>query len=305
MAAERISLCNCGLELSRIAWGQLHLRNNTRANDPGALAEHIELAISLGVTTIDHADIYGSYTSEALFGSALRHKPSLRDRCEIVTKCGIAIISKNRPDHLVQHYNTTREHIIRSAEQSLKHLHTDYLDLLLIHRPDPLLDPDIVAEAMTDLRLTGKVRHFGASNFSPAQFDLLQDRVPFRLVTNQVEASVLHHHCLVDGTLDHCRRHRMVPTLWSPLGEGELFTSADKNVARIRNALELVGDEVGAADIDQVALAWLLTLPSRPVVIVGTQNPDRLMRQVGAIGIHLSRQYWFTIYEAVLGEPIP
>lgn len=169
---------------------------------PQQLLTFIEQHVELGVTTADHADIYGGYACEQAFGDALRLKPALRQSLELVTKCGIATTAK--PGNPIGHYITDRDHIVQSAEQSLRHLHTDYLDLLLIHRPDPLMDADDVAEAFVALHKSGKVRHFGVSNFTPAQFQLLQSRLPFTLATNRGD--------LADSPAGHSRRHaRPVP----------------------------------------------------------------------------------------------
>ena len=183
---------------------------------PQQLLTFIEQHVELGVTTADHADIYGGYACEQAFGDALRLKPALRQSLELVTKCGIATTAK--PGNPIGHYITDRDHIVQSAEQSLRHLHTDYLDLLLIHRPDPLMDADDVAEAFVALHKSGKVRHFGVSNFTPAQFQLLQSRLPFTLATNQVEISPIHQPAILDGTLDQCQQLRIKPMAWSCLG---------------------------------------------------------------------------------------
>ncbi len=185
----------------------------------------IEQCLEMGVTTFDHADIYGGYTVEQLFGEALALAPSLREKMQLVSKCGICLTVPSRPQHRVKHYNTSASHIISSAENSLRVLGTDRLELLLIHRPDALMDADAVAEAFTHLQLMGKVQHFGVSNFSPAQFELLQSRFP--LVTNQVELHPLHLAPLHDGTLDQCQQRRIQPMIWSPLAGGRLFTATD------------------------------------------------------------------------------
>lgn len=177
----------------------------------------IEQYLELGVTTMDHADIYGQYQCETLFGEALALKPALRQQMQIVSKCGIKPAFACRPERYVNHYDTSCEHIIASVEHSLKQLNTDYLDLLLIHRPDPLMDADAVAEAFKILKQAGKVQHFGLSNFTNAQFFLLQSRLDAPLVTNQVELSPLAMSTLHDGTLDLCQQRRIRPMAWSCL----------------------------------------------------------------------------------------
>lgn len=212
----RSQLVSLGPEFSRMICGYWRLME--WGMTPEQLLVFMEQHIELGITTVDHADIYGGYQCEQAFGQALRLKPSLRDQMELVSKCGIATTAK--PEHALGHYITDCSHIVHSAEQSLTHLHTDYLDLLLIHRPDPLMDADEVAEAFIQLHKSGKVKYFGVSNFTPTQFSLLQSRLPFSLVTNQVEISPLHQPAIMDGTLDACQQLRIKPMAWSCLGGG-------------------------------------------------------------------------------------
>lgn len=298
----RIHLTDGGPILSRVVAGMMRLRE--WGMDTAALLDFIHECLDLGITTFDHADIYGSYTCEALFGRALAAEPSLRNRLELVTKCGIQLQSPNRPETRVHHYDTSREHIIASAESSLRNLRTDFLDLLLVHRPDPLMDADEVAEALMSLRASGKVRHAGVSNFMPWQFDLLQSRLDFPLVTNQIELSVLHLDPLHDGTLDQMQRLRVAPMAWSPVAGGRLFDSQIERARRVRTALESIGREMGAS-VDQVAMAWLMRHPARVLPVLGTGKIERLREAVAAEGVTLDRQQWFTIWEASAGKEVP
>lgn len=298
----KIQLTDGGPTLSRTVAGVMRLREWEMDTD--AIRAFIHQCLDLGITTFDHADIYGSYTCETLFGQALAAEPALRGRIELVTKCGIQLVSPNRPDTRVHHYDTSRDHIIASAERSLRNLRTDYLDLLLIHRPDPLMDADEVAEALTALRASGKARHVGVSNFMPWQFHLLQSRLDFPLVTNQIELSVLHLDPLHDGTLDQLQRLRVPPMIWSPIAGGRLFDGRDERSARVREALTTVGREVGAS-LDQVALAWVLRHLARPLPVLGTGKIERLRDAVAAENLILDRQQWFTIWEASAGHEVP
>lgn len=268
---------------------------------PQELLAFMEQHSELGITTVDHADIYGDYQCEAAFGEALRLKPSLREKLELVSKCGIATTAK--PEHALGHYITDRAHILASAEQSLKNLHTDYLDLLLIHRPDPLMEADEVAEAFTALHSSGKVRHFGVSNFTPAQFSLLQSRLPFMLATNQVEISPLNQTVTLDGTLDQCQQLRIRPMAWSCLGGGRLFT--EPRYQPLREELEAIAGEIGAQTLEQVVYAWILRLPSQPLPILGTGKIERMRDAWAALSLTLSRQQWFRIRKAALGYDVP
>ena len=299
---SRIQLTDTGPTFSRTVAGVMRLREWDMDTD--AVRDFIHQCLDLGITTFDHADIYGSYTCETLFGQALADEPALRSRIELVTKCGIQLVSPNRPDTRVHHYDTSHAHIIASAERSLQNLRTDYLDLLLIHRPDPLMDADEVAAALTELRAAGKTRHVGVSNFMPWQFHLLQSRLDFPLVTNQIELSVLYLAPLHDGTLDQLQRLRVPPMVWSPVAGGRLFTSGDERAARVRAALEAVGREAGAS-AEQVALAWLLRHPARVLPVMGTGKIERLREAVAAESLTLERQQWFTIWEASAGHEVP
>ncbi|WP_039058258.1 aldo/keto reductase family oxidoreductase [Enterobacter sp. Bisph1] len=296
---QRIALAPQGPEFSRFVMGYWRLMDwNMSAQQ---LVSFIESHLDLGVTTVDHADIYGGYQCEAAFGEALKLAPHLRDRMEIVSKCGIATTAK--PEHALGHYITDSDHIIRSAEQSLLNLATDNLDLLLIHRPDPLMDADEVAEAFLHLHQSGKVRHFGVSNFTPAQFALLQSRLPFTLATNQVEISPVHQPLLLDGTLDQLQQLRIRPMAWSCLGGGRLFN--DAAFQPLRDELALVAQELNAQNIEQVVYAWVMRLPSAPLPIIGSGKIERVRSALGAEQLAMTRQQWFRIRKAALGYDVP
>lgn len=268
---------------------------------PQQLVAFIEHHLSLGITTVDHADIYGDYGCEAAFGDALRLVPGLREKLQIVTKCGIA--TRAKPEHKIGHYITEASHILHSAENSLRYFNTDYLDLLLIHRPDPLMDADEIAEAFMALHQNGKVRHFGVSNFTASQFTLLQSRLPFSLVTNQLEISPLEQSTLLDGTLDQCQQVRIRPMAWSCLGGGRLFN--DAQYQPLRDELERVKQEIGASSIEQVVYAWVMKLPSRPLPIIGSGKTTRVSEAAGACQLTLDRQQWFRIRKAAIGFDVP
>ena len=265
----------------------------------------IHECLDLGITTFDHADIYGDYTCEALLGEALKSEDGLRERIQLVTKCGIKLVSGNNPATETQHYDTSCEHIIQSVEKSLFRLSTDRIDLLLLHRPDPLLDADEVAEAFKELRGAGKVLYFGVSNYTPAQFDLLQSRLPFPLVTNQVECSVLNFDVMHDGTLDHSQQLDRRPMAWSPFARGQVFTGNDDKAIWVRAALEEIGRELDSASVDQVALAWLLKHPSRMLPVLGTGKLERIRSATAAENLELTREQWFKVWQASKGHGVP
>ncbi|QYJ79262.1 aldo/keto reductase [Shewanella acanthi] len=265
----------------------------------------IEQYLDLGVTTMDHADIYGQYQCETLFGEALALNPAIRQKMQLVSKCGIKPAFDCRPERYVNHYDTSKAHILASVDNSLKQLKTDYLDLLLIHRPDPLMDADEVAEAFNELKQAGKVLHFGVSNFTNAQFSLLASRVDAPLVTNQVEISPLVMNSLHDGTLDLCQQQRIRPMAWSCLGGGSLFGRTDPQATRLLQTLAVIADEVGALDISQVIYAWVRMLPSKPVPIIGSGNIDRINSAIASERITLDKQQWFSIWQASTGHSVP
>jgi predicted oxidoreductase len=262
----------------------------------------IEALGELGVTTFDHADIYGDYTVEGLFGEALARAPGLRARVQLVTKCGIKLVSERRPAHAGKAYDTSRAHVVASVEASLRALRTDRIDLLLIHRPDLLMEPDALAATFAGLRAVGKVLHFGVSNHSPSQLALLHRRYP--VATNQIEFSPLALDVLADGTLDQCVDLGLRPMAWSPLGGGRLFGAGDARAERTRAALEALGAAygVGAAT---AAYAWILRHPSRPVPITGSRRVEAVAEAVAALGVRPTAEEWYAVWEASAGRPVP
>ncbi|MGL6625226.1 aldo/keto reductase [Aeromonas jandaei] len=299
MSVSRVSLHPQGPTFSRIIMGYWRLMEWHLT--PAALLDLMKYHLDLGVTTVDHADIYGGYQCEEAFGNALRLEPSLRDRMEIVTKCGIALTAK--PQHALNHYNTDKAHIIASADASLHKLGTDYLDLLLIHRPDPLMNADEVADAFITLKQAGKIKHAGVSNFTARQFELLQSRLPFPLVTNQLEISPLHQEGTLDGTLDQCQQLNIKPMAWSCLGGGRLFNA--HACEPLRAELERIRAEMGAQTIEQVVYAWVMMLPSQPLPLIGSGKRERIAAAVASESIKLDRQQWFRIRKAALGYDVP
>ncbi len=296
---QRIALAPQGPEFSRFVMGYWRLMEWNMSSRQ--LVSFIEAHLDLGITTVDHADIYGGYQCEAAFGEALKLAPHLRERMEVVSKCGIATTAK--AENVLGHYITDRDHIIRSAEQSLSNLAIEHLDLLLIHRPDPLMDADEVAEAFLHLHQSGKVRNFGVSNFTPAQFSLLQSRLPFTLATNQVEISPVHQPLLLDGTLDQLQQLRIRPMAWSCLGGGRLFN--DPAFQPLRDELANVARELNAETIEQVVYAWVMRLPSSPLPIIGSGKIERVKSALGALDLQMTRQQWFRIRKAALGYDVP
>lgn len=305
MSMGRQKLHPEGPEFSRLVSGLWRVLQSEETREPTGLARWIDACLELGITSFDHADIYGDYQIEALFGRALREWRGDRGRIELITKCGIMLQSGQRPAHRVKHYDTSRAHILASVESSLRHFGTDYLDLLLLHRPDPLMDAGETAAALEEVCRSGKVRYVGVSNHTPEQIDLLQSRLSRPLVTNQLELSVLHLEPLHDGTLEQAQRLRMAPMAWSPLGGGNLFTAQGGREQRVREALASVAAEHGQDDLGAVAIAWLLRHPARPVPVLGTSKVQRLRGLASGASLELTRQQWFSIWQASAGHPVP
>ena len=262
----------------------------------------IEGCLDLGITTFDHADIYGNYGCEALFGEALAAAPQLRERLQIVTKCGIRMVSSARPEHRLGHYDTSAAHVERSVDNSLAAQRTDRLDVLLIHRPDALMDADALAACFDRLRAAGKVRHFGVSNFTPSQFALLHKRIP--LVTNQIEASPLHIAPFYDGTLDQAQDLGVAPMIWSALAGGRLFTGGDADAQRVRGVLARIAGARGIS-VTTLVYAWLLRHPARLIPLTGSRRLDAMREAVAALDVEIDAQTWYEIWVAGNGAPAP
>ncbi len=258
--------------------------------------------LAAGIHTFDHADIYGHYTTEEEFGNALALQPSLRNSLQLITKCGIKMVTPNRPAHTIKHYDTSKAHILESAEQSLRNFRTDYLDVLLLHRPHPLLHPQEIAAAFTQLKEQGKVRAFGVSNFNASQMAMVQACFP--LTFNQLELSVTALTAFGDGTLDYCISNSIRPMAWGPLGGGNIFSDESEQHLRIRAVADLLADKYKATP-DQVLLAWLLHHPAGIVPVLGTTKAGRIKTAAEAAGLRFSTEEWFMLWRASKGQEVP
>lgn len=269
---------------------------------PAERLRWIEQCLDRGVTTFDHADIYGGYTVEALFGEALALAPHLRERMQIVSKCGIKLVHPNRPEHRIKSYDTSAAHLIASVDNSLRALKTDRLDLLLIHRPDPLLNPAELGGAVAKLKAAGKILDFGVSNFTMSQFAMLNQWVP--LATNQIELHPLHRAPLHDGTLDQLMALDLRPMVWSPLAGGRLFTGDAPDALRVRAVLQDIAAHHGVSAAT-IAYAWLLRHPSQPSPIVGSRRIEALDEALAACALTLDAEHWHAIWSAGEGAEVP
>ncbi|MCJ8518744.1 putative oxidoreductase [Pseudorhizobium tarimense] len=296
---DRISL-SPELTLSRIVYGMWRV-----ADDPDTSPAHVqakvEACLSQGITTIDQADIYGGYTAEAVFGAALKAAPHLREKLEIITKCGIVAPAGRHSSARLKHYDTSAEHLTTSVEASLRDMATDYLDLLLIHRPDPLIDPDETGAALDALVESGKVRAVGVSNFRPWDFSLLQSSMETTLVTNQVEMSLMATEAFTNGDLAYLQERMIAPMAWSPLGGGALFTGGP---AGLLAALERIASQQ-EVEPSAVAVAWLLRHPANILPVLGTNNLQRISQLAEATKVTLDRQTWFELYTLAMAREVP
>ncbi|MDO6526729.1 aldo/keto reductase [Motilimonas sp. 1_MG-2023] len=257
------------------------------------IKQHVEL----GVTSVDHAPVY---QSEALFGEALALEPSLRAQLQVISKCGIIPGQGEQ----VAHYDSGQAEIITSVERSLTNLQVEKLDVLLIHRPDLLMQVDEMAEAFAQLKAAGKVEHFGVSNFSVAEFNLLQSRLDVPLVTNQIEINPINMQATEDGTLAQMQQLKVRPMAWSCLAGGQLFNGESAQAKRVQHTLQQVADEIGASCIDEVAYAWVMKLPANPVPIIGSGKIARVQTALNALELTMTREQWYRIWAATKGHGV-
>ena len=295
---ERIELAQ-GLSFSRLVYGMWRL-----ADDSDTSVRHVDAkinaALDQGITTFDQADIYGGYTAEAVMGTAMKANPSLRQRMEIVSKCDIVIDAGRHSGARVKHYNTTAAHINASVDASLSEMSVDEIDVLLIHRPDPLMDHHETGAALDALVDAGKVRAVGVSNFRPWDWNLLQSAMRHPLATNQIEFSLKHIAPFTNGDLAFHQQHGHVVMAWSPLGGGDLMTASNEFTHRLDSIAKRSGVDRAA-----VATAFLLAHPAKITPVLGTNNLDRISVISAAETVQLDRQDWFSLYEAALGSEVP
>lgn len=289
-----------GLALSRLVYGMWRLGDDANTSAAHVQAK-VEACLAQGITTLDQADIYGGYTAEALLGAAFRAAPGLRDKVELVTKCDIVAPVGRHAAARVKYYDTSAKHITASVEASLREMATDRIDLLLIHRPDPLMDACETGACLDGLVASGKVRAVGVSNFRPWDFTLLQSAMKTRLATNQIEISLACHAPFTNGDIAFHQERGIAPMAWSPLAGGALLSGAE---TPLRDALHRIGAEQGL-DWSAVAIAWLLRHPARIIPVLGTNSLARIAQISDALKVEMDRQTWFELYTHALGHEVP
>ena len=290
------------LDLSRMAYGVWRLAD-APDHSPVATARRIQACLDQGITTFDHADIYGDYRCETVFGDAVRANPGLKRQMQIVTKTDIMLLSKAWPQTRVKHYDTSAAYVQGSVERSLQRIGVDVIDLLLIHRPDPLMDAQALGTCLDGLINSGKIRAAGVSNFMPWDLDLLQSAMQHPLVTNQVEVSLLNTAPLLNGQLAQSQKLKRPAMAWSPLAGGRLF-SQEPAAQRLRPLLERLA-KASNTDATAVAVAWLLHHPARIIPVLGSNDQARIERFSQALQVPMDRQTWYELYELAQGAEVP
>lgn len=260
----------------------------------------IDQCLSIGLNVFDHADIYGHYTTEADFGAAIKGKSSLRDQMKIITKCGINMLTPNRPSHSIKSYDTSAKHIKVSVENALRNFHTEYIDTLLIHRPDLLLNPEEVASAINELKAAGKIRSFGVSNFNTHQVTNLAKHI--NIEHHQVEISVTQMSAFDDGTLDQCQFMNIEAQSWSPMGNGVFTEATEKNKSILATA-QILADKYETG-VNEILLAFLYVHPANIVPVIGTTQFDRIANAKKSMEIDLSREDFYKLWQASKGHEV-
>jgi predicted oxidoreductase len=302
---KRVQVSASGLSFSAMSYGTWRILDDAATANAPDLLRRLELCLELGITTVDTAEIYGLYRVEEMVGAALKLDPSIRSKLEIVTKAGIYVPCDFHPERKTAFYNATAQRLIKSAEKSLRLLGTDYIDCLLVHRPDWLTSVDDTAEGLNTLLQSGKVRSVGVSNYTPSQFSALSSRMSQPLVTNQVEINLLHMDALYDGTLDQAQELRCKPMAWSPLGGGRLLDPQNAAHARLAACAAGLSAKYDGATLDQLAYAWIMAHPSKPMPVIGTNKADRISHTAKSASIQLEREDWYALWTAAKGHGVP
>lgn len=288
------------LALSRIIYGMWRLADDEN-RDVSHVQAKVEACLAQGITSFDQADIYGNYESEKLFGKLLKEAPHIVDKIEIITKCDIKLLTDKSPERMVNYYDTSAAHITQSVDNSLRLMNIDHIDMLLLHRPDPLMDHHETGRALDALIASGKIGSVGVSNFKPWDINLLQSAMSNLIVSNQIEISLLAHDAFTNGDIAFAQEKDIALMAWSPLAGGDLFSASNKPLLEKLNA---IGARQGY-DASAVAVAWLLAHPAGILPVMGTNNLDRIARLGDACKIEIDRETWFVLYEMALGHEVP
>lgn len=263
------------------------------------MIELMDCCLNNGITTFDHADIYGDYTTEASFGLALKESKIDRQKIQLISKCGIQMNLQNR-SNAIKHYDYTKPYIIWSVEQSLKNLQTNYLDLLLLHRPSPLMQADEIAEAIAILKKDGKILDFGVSNFTPLQTGFIETKT--KVSYNQIEFSLTHFEAMLNGSLDYMQTNKIIPMAWSPMGS--IFKKDDEKSDRIKKLATNLAVKYDVP-FDIILLAWIIKHPSNILPVCGTADKARITNLMKATSLKMDQDDWFKLWQESSGVEVP
>lgn len=290
---DKIYLSDAGPKVSPAVYG--FYRWNEVNNTLATMENVVNLCLELGINTFDHADVYGSYQCEELFGQVIAQKSFKREDIVLFTKCGLRVPNSNQPDVRIKHHNTSREHILASVDNSLRKLKTDYIDIFLLDELDPISNLEETAYTLEQLKDSGKIRNIGVANFSVFQHQLLASFLKSRIVTNHIELNLLNTSALQNGQMDYIKQRYMRPLVSAPLAEGRIATGTDPKAIKIRTKLQEIAPKYNA-DIESLAVAWLVKLGALP--LIGTTDESRIRNIAGAFNIELDHQDWFELYAA-------
>ena len=288
---------------SRLVYGTWRMLDDTPSTQD--INHRLNRCVELGITTIDTAEIYGGYAVEAALGHAMKLSPGLSKNLHIITKSGIYVPNPKNPKRTVGFYDASAVQLKESVETSLRLLGREQIDLFLVHRPDWLTSIDDTAEGLNKLIRGGKIRRAGVSNYTSAQFRALNSRMEIPLLTNQVEFHLLNMDAMWDGTFDLCQELSMQPMAWSPLAGGKLFDASYPASVRLAEAASAMSSKYGGATLEQLAYAWVMSHPSRPVPVIGTNKLGRIESAVRASSFTLEREDWYSMWVAAKGHNIP
>lgn len=296
---KKVFLSKNGPEVSSVIYSFWRAMEDPDGVSYITVLSKLKACLNLGINTFDHADIYGDYQVEALFGKALKEVSIQREDIVISTKCGLNVVDHSRPSYRIKHYDSSPEHISKSVEKSLQNLHTDYIDILLLNHYDPLMDADETANLLTELVKSGKVKHIGVANFTVHQHKLLQARLNLPIITNHVELNLLNTKAITDGTIDFIKQQYSHPLAWAPLAGGQMLDKNDESSFNIRNTLRRIALNYNINE-EQLAIAWLLKLGALP--IVGNNSIAKIKNATSAVNITLDRQDWHDIYFSAINN---
>ncbi|MFM2369836.1 MAG: hypothetical protein RL619_2149 [Bacteroidota bacterium] len=259
----------------------------------------INVCLENKITSFDHADIYGDYTTESDFGKAFASSKIAREKIQLISKCGIQMVTENRKN-TIKHYDYSTDHIIWSVENSLKNLHTDYLDVFLLHRPSPLMQADEIAEAVLKLKSDGKIIDFGLSNFTSSQTELVRQKT--EISYNQVQFSATNFDPMLDGSFDYMQTNNIRPMSWNPLGC--VFREDIPQTHRLKKLLATLVSKYHFGS-DTILLSWILKHPAKVIPIAGTVNVARIQLLIKAVELELEKEDWFAIWTESMGKNVP